>query len=157
MADDKQHPRERDSEKLENGLSAIQNAKLERMATKGNWRKVRRWDTDSTLPEIQKAGEENSGELTLKEKALAAVHIDVMHADPRVRRIAASNILMMEAQNQADDHFEAKQGNGRTETEIDNEIAASMEELASGGQAPPAAAPESSATEDADVADDPAA
>ena len=123
------------SDRLENGLTAIANARLEKLATKGKWRKIKRWDTDSTVSELIEASQVR--ELTLKEKAIVALHADLGHEDPRVRRIATSNAIAMEGQNQTDDLLELKKSPEQKKPAIHNDtpdldetIAMALEELA---------------------------
>ena len=90
---------------------------------------------------------------TLKDKVIKGIEeaLDGKHVG---RKLKAGRLLKdLEAQNQADEFNQVKQGNGRTEAEIDAEIAANMAELVDGGQAAPApeaAEPPAQAPDDAD-------
>lgn len=87
------------------GLSATRDARLTGLAIRRGWTGAKRWDTDSTIEDIQRLAAEG-GTLTAKQKALLAVHRDLMSAEERARQIAVRNLVSMEAQNQADDHKE---------------------------------------------------
>jgi hypothetical protein len=129
------------SDRLENGLTAIANARLEKLATKGKWRNDgKRWDTDSTLEDIEET--RNERPLTLKEKALRSLHYDIEHPDARVRRIATGNLKDIESQNLADEHAALKSKHGTDNiTELDAAIEAELANAGTGVEASPPAPP----------------
>lgn len=132
---------ERNTEREENGLTALDNQKLEALAAR------KRWNISDRV----------------KEKVLVAIET-ALDGKNTSRKLKAGRLLKdLEAQNLADEHAQLKAGNGRSESDINAEIQAEIErraavaDLAAGGQAAHAGSTESPQSDDADDADDPAA
>lgn len=89
-------------ERRDSGLTPVQEAGLIRRCLKNKEWREQRWPTRATPDEIEKLKEERP--LTFIELAMQSVGTDLTDKDRRVRRIAVKNLVVMEGQNQKDDH-----------------------------------------------------
>lgn len=135
--EEKQHPRERDSPMEENGLRQNENRKLERMVAR-----AKRWDVSDELKKLVLDGA-----------------IEALTGKSVSRKLKAGRLVKeLDALNLAEEKMHLEAGNGRSESEINDEIQAEIERnaavdgVAGGGQDAHAAGAEG---EEPDVADDP--
>lgn len=103
------------SERAESQLTGIRDARLERRAIREGWGgRSQRWKTDATPEELRALGQS----MTLKDRLVLAVTTDAVSNDARIRQIAVRSGIVMEGQNQADEHLrmrlanEAEHGHG---------------------------------------------
>lgn len=91
------------------------------MAIRRGWLKGQRWATDATVTDLMKVQQER--DLTLRERTVLAVMTDIAGKDPRVRQIAVKSAVVMESQNQADEHaLIPKEGTTVNVAVVNNEV-----------------------------------
>ncbi len=83
-------------------MTSIIDQRIIRRAIRNGWLGQDRWDLESTAEELLNIQAQRP--LTAREKALLSVHADSVGSDPKGRRGAVSNILIMDRLNQEDEH-----------------------------------------------------
>lgn len=89
------------SERLDNGLRAIEDGKLTNRAIARGWVKAR-WPIDENIDDMRERFQ-GKGQ-TLRDIALIAARRLAASENPRAQGIGIRSILTMEGQNQADEH-----------------------------------------------------
>jgi len=100
-------PRGTESPIAESGITEIRDARLTNMAVRRGWL-GNRWPTRETVAEFQ-ARVSTKG-ATLIDRAVLTTNKLMMSEDPRAMGIAVRCAITMEAQNQADDHRDDRDG-----------------------------------------------
>jgi hypothetical protein len=77
---------------------------MTQLAIRKGWIKPLRWATDKSPEAIADAAGDRP--LTIKERVEMAIGLDVIDGDPRVRGIACKTAVVMERQNQIDEHHD---------------------------------------------------
>lgn len=109
------------TDRTESGRTELQDSRLTAMAIRRGWLKGQRWATDATVTDLMKVQQER--DLTLRERTVLAVMTDIAGKDPRVRQIAVKSAVVMESQNQADEHaLIPKEGTTVNVAVVNNEV-----------------------------------